>query len=328
MKTLPLAALVLCLASATGAAARPADTRDRLPGTVVVPRGEDVRRIVNRAVLARGTRAGWEWVRRLEYRQSFQVRNATGRLIHHGQQLKHIVKHGQTMFSRAEDFAPSRPPLVRCLGPTGLWVRRAGHAVGDRLLEDAYLHETFRDFLFLSLPHVLHWRGCEKVYQGERPVHGVPCHQVLVTRLPGWRTFEDNEFLVSISVDDYRVVAVSFWAERDSCTKTDVFFENYTLQTDGSHGNTWWIPCRWEVFEPDGTVTRHVLDGIRVNPRLDMALFTPAPGKDAGFDADRERHGEFVPADRLPREAPRKTFFVRPPSWDYYLSGKRQRALK
>ena len=301
---------------------------ERLRGSVIVPQGPDVRRVILRAIKARGGRDGWKWIRRLKYRQRINVLSPTGKLLHRAHELKHFWKQGTSQFTRAENYEPSAPPFIRCLGPRGLWLRRAGHTVRDNLIEGAYLREAFRDFLILSLPHVLRWKACDRVYQGIRPVRGVPCYQILVTKLPGWRTFEDHEFFVSISVDDHRVVALSHWRETTPHEKTDIFFERYKLLADGSRGHTYCLPYKWTEIEPDGTTTHTVLDAIEINPKMNIELFLPVPGKEAGFHADMARNAEHVPADRIPEKAPRKTFFVRPPSWRYYLEGKRQQSLK
>ena len=291
-------------------------------GSVMIPNGPDIRNIIVRAIKAKGGKSGWEWVRRLKFRQRYRVYTATGRLLHHGRELKHIVKHAHTHYARSENYEPSTPPFIRCLSPTGIWLLRAGHALKDTLIESSYLRETYLDFLVLSLPHVLRWRQCDRVYQGIRPVHGIPCYQILVSKLPRWKTFEDHEFLVSFSVDDYRLVALSFWPERSASEKTDVFFEAYERLSDGSHGHDYVLPSKWKIIHADGRQKEISIDSVEVNPSIDMAIFSPPPGKDAGFHADSERNLRHVPKNRLPKSPPRKTFFVRPPSWRYYLEGK------
>lgn len=321
---LAAAVLPLALTSTASASRRPEPEFH----TRLAVEGPSIRSLTINAVAANGGMTGWRWVRRLEFRQRFQVHDAEGHLQGHGQLLKRLAKAGGSFFERAEDAAVSAPPLVRALGPEGVFVLRGARPVDDPVLEAAWVREAYRDFLALSLPHVLEWSQVRKTYRGVVPVRGVPCHQILVTSLPGWRPFEGREFLVSLACDDLRVLALEDWAADRPDRIHRAWFGNHTTATDGTVGHTWRYPRRWEYLDEDGDTVTLLLDALTVNPRMDDAIFRPSPDREAGAVTQGPRETAPVPGDRMPGDHPRRTFFVRTPSWSYYMQGKHRQTLE
>jgi len=286
---------------------------------MLVPDGPAPQSIVIRTVQANGGTHGWRWVRRLRYRARRQSSDIHGAFLDRGREIKHFQKHRGSFLARFEDSAMSAPPLIRVLGPNGPWTLRGGMRVPCGADVTAFEFEAFLDYLVLSLPYVLQWKGVPKIYQGRVPVRGISCYQLLCSTLPGWRPFEGHRLLVSISVDDYRIVAMSLWPEKQPKDKTTVYLSNHKMTSDGTMGHNWRYPRRWEILRPSGATTIVRLDALEINPRFDPRIFSPPPpGKQAGFAHTVEADKEPTPNDRIPAMAPRKTMFVRGEAEGYY----------